>query len=149
MKYKLFQVEPNDIDELDVKDCYSVGEIGCSKDLIHLSLMTEDSIALGFGLEDGTLHGIAGSYRVWPGSSQLWAVFSSKADCNPIALTKICDALIDYAVKRQKLRRVSLNVRSSYDKGNRFAQFLKFEFEGKMRAFLPDGEDANLYARTY
>lgn len=149
MRYKLFEVLPDDLDELDVKDCYSVGELGCSKTLIQLSKVTKDSIALGFGCGDGILHGVAGSYRQWDGSAQLWAVFSSKADCRPIALTKICDALIDYAVKKQALKRVSLNVRADYEKGNRFAQFLKFELEGCMRRYLPGGVDANLYARLF
>lgn len=149
MKYKLFEIEPGDVDEIDAKECYSVGELGCSKDLIQLSKSTPDSIAIGFGEGDSDLHGIAGSYRQWPGSAQLWAIFSYKTERHPLALTKICDALIIYAVKKQELRRVSLNVRASYERGNKFAKFLKFDLEGTMRSYLPDGEDANMYARLF
>jgi hypothetical protein len=149
MKYKLFDVIPEDIDELQAKECYSVGELGCCRDLIRISLRNPDSLALGFGVEKGTLHGIAGSYRQWDGAAQLWAIFDQRSCHYPVALTKICESLIDYAVKKQNLRRVSLTVKADYAEGNRFARFLNFDHEGLMRNFLPGAVDANLYARVF
>jgi hypothetical protein len=149
VKYKVFEINPDDIDELNVKDCFSIGEIGCSKDLIRLSKMNHDSLAVGFGESGGNLHGVAGSLRHWGGCSQLWAVFSKETEKYPLALTKICGALIDYAVDRQELKRVSVNVRTDYGQGNKFAKVLGFQLEGVMRRYLPDGADANLYARLF
>jgi hypothetical protein len=149
MKYKLFEVEPEDIDEINVKECYSVGELGCCKELIKISKLSADSVCLGFGVEEGTLHGIAGSYRQWSGSAQFWAAMDKNTECCPIAFAKMCEALIQYAATKQELRRGSLTVRANYEQGNKFAKHLKFEFEGLMKRFLPDGEDANLYARIF
>lgn len=148
MKYKLFDVIPEDIDEIDAKECYSVGELGCCKTLIQLSKRNADSIACGFGESEGLLHGIAGSYRQWDGAAQLWAVFDKKSCTKPIALVQVCEALIQYAMKKQNLRRVSLSVKADFEEGNRFARFLHFSLEGTMRRYLPDGSDANLYARV-
>ena len=106
-----------------------------------------DCISMGIG-HDRPL-GIVGSYRQWEGSAQIWAVLGEELDRHPIALLKSCIILLNYAVQKQKLRRVSLTVRSDYTKGNRFAHALGFDFEGKMHAYLPDGGDANLYARLF
>lgn len=150
MKYKLFDIIPDDIDELEAKPCYSIGELGCAKTLIKLSMTSNnDSLAYGFGMEDGHLHGIAGSYRQWDGSAQLWAILSQASCRYPISLTKICEAMVSYAVKKQELRRVSITVKTDYFQGNRFAQVLGFTLEGRMKKFLPDGADANLYARIF
>lgn len=150
MKYSFYSVIPEDVEELDPKDCFSVGELGCTKDLIALSVNGgADSMCLGFGDEDGRLHGIAGSYRQWRGSSQLWAIFDKKVDRHPLALAKTCLTLIHYARDKQALHRVSLTVRSDYTMGNRFAAALGFSLEGKMHGYLPDGADANLYARLF
>lgn len=149
MKYKLFEVVPEDIDEIVAKDCYSVGELGCCKTLIRLSAMNADSITCGFGEGEGVLHGIAGSYRQWDGVAQLWAVFDKVSCKYPIAFTKICESLIRYAAEKQQLKRVSLTVKADYFQGNNFARVLGFTLEGKMKTYLPDGADANLYARFF
>jgi len=148
MKFSAYTVQPTDIDSLEAKDCYSLGEMGCSKMLADLSYSNPDSLCVSFGI-DGRILGVAGSFRQWAGSSQLWAIFDKEVDKYPMALTRICNSLILYAVKKQNLRRVSINVKSDYTKGNRFAWTLGFDFEGKMHGFLPDGTDANLYARLF
>lgn len=149
MKHKFFHVAPEDLDHLEAKDCYSVGELHCAKEMVALALKGEDSIALGFGPNVGEIQGIAGSYRQWTGSAQLWAVLSPATEKHPIALRRACIQLVHYAVDKQHLHRVSLTVKSSYAKGIRFAESLGFQFEGKMLRFLPDKEDANLYARLF
>lgn len=149
MRYKLCPVIPEDADSLSPKACYSVGEVGCIKDMIALSSSrNNDSIAMGFGPE-GELWGIAGSYRQWAGSAQIWALFDDRVEKHPLALLKVCVILMNYAVQKQELHRVSLTVRSSYTSGNRFAASLGFDFEGKMYGYLPDAGDANLYARLF
>lgn len=148
MKFKAYTATTEDIDALELKDCYELGEIGCSRMLVDLSRSNQDSLCVSFG-EDGDVYGVAGSFRQWTGSSQLWALFDRRVDKYPIALSRVCEALIQYAAEKQGLWRVSLNVRSEYTKGNRFAHSLGFDFEGRMRGFMADGGDANLYARLF
>jgi hypothetical protein len=148
MKFKAYSAIVENIDELTLKDCYSLSEIDCSRMMVDLARSNDDSIAVAFGTEN-KMYGVAGSFRQWEGSAQLWALFSKDVDKYPIALTKMTEALIVYAVEKQKLRRVSLHVRSDYTKGNQFAYAMGFDFEGVMRGFLPDGSDANLYARLF
>lgn len=157
MRYSFYEVVPESLDEIEAKACYSVGELGCAREMIALSMNGEDSACLGFGVgtfpvgvkEKVRLYGIAGSYRQWKGCAQLWAIFDAESGKHPIALRRACQQLIAYAVARQGLHRVSLTVKSGYTKGNRFAESLGFKLEGKMSAFLPDATDANLYARLF
>lgn len=150
MKYSFHTPFPEDLERLSPKGVYSIGELGCVRDLIALSRAgrNPDCMAKSFGM-GGEIYGIVGSYRQWEGVAQLWAVFDDRAERYPMELVKTCLVLINYAKQRQELRRVSLTVRSSYTKGNRFAEVLGFDLEGRMVGFLPDGEDANLYARLF
>lgn len=150
MRFNFITPIPRHVDELNPKTVYSVGELGCVRTMIAMSRggKNPDSLAMGIGVDD-TPWGIAGCYRQWDGSGQLWAVFDERLDRYPISLYKSCIILINYAVQMQSLRRVSLTVRSDYTSGNRFAHSLGFDFEGKMHAYLPDGSDANLYARLF
>ena len=148
MRFKFFSVVPESLDEIQAKECYSVGELFCAKELLAIGMTNPDSACIGFGVE-GRLYGVAGSYKQWAGSSQLWAVFDIESEKYPIALRRACQQLILYTVKKQDLHRVSLTVKSSYTQGNRFAKSLGFDFEGTMRAFLPCASDANLYARLF
>lgn len=150
MRFSFHTPIPSDVDRLAAKEVYSVGELGCVKELVHLSRggKNPDCLAMGFGLH-GDLYGIAGSYRQWSGAAQLWALFDDRVNRHPIMLTKTCLILINYAHQKQELRRVSLTVKSSYTSGNRFAEALGFDLEGRMVGYLPDGADANLYARLF
>jgi hypothetical protein len=148
MKFSYFEPAVEDVGKIEAKECFTVGEIGCVKDLVHLSGMNSDSLAVAIGSDKG-LHGILGSYRQWEGSAQAWALFDKSMDCYPIALTKACHELIAYAQKKQNLHRLSITVRSDYKKGNLFAKKLGFFFEGQMMKYLPGGIDANMYARIF
>lgn len=150
MRYKFLTPIPSDVDRLNPKSVYALGEIGCVRTLIQMSQggKNPDSIAMGIGPGEEPW-GVAGSYRQWDGVAQIWALFDDRLDRHPIALYKSCIILLNYAVQKQNLRRVSLTVRSDYTKGNRFAAALGFDLEGKMVGYLPDGGDANLYARLF
>lgn len=149
MKFSIHPVIPEDVDALDLKECYAIGEIGCVKDLVSLSFARNyDSLAVGIG-SPGELQGVLGSYRSWSGVAQLWGLLDRRVEQNPVALRKVCLQLMELARQKQELRRVSLTVRAGYTKGNRFAQSLGFAFEGRMYGFMPDGDDANLFARLF
>lgn len=145
----MVRVLPSALDDIEPKECYSLGELGCTRTLIELSTTkNKDSLCLGFALE-GKLLGVAGAYRSWPGSSQAWAIFDEAVDGHPFSLTKTCLSLIEYARQEHSLHRLSLTVRKDFDKGDRFAKSLGFVQEGEMRKYLPDGGDARLYARIF
>lgn len=149
MRYEFFQALLHHIDLIHTKAVYSIGEVGCVRDLVALARPGNDqSLAQAFG-PSGEVYGIVGSYRQWQGAAQLWGLFDDRVEEYPIALYKTCVMLMNYAVQKQKLRRVSLTVNASYTKGNRFAQSLGFDLEGRMVGYLPDGSDANLYARLF
>lgn len=149
VRFSLVRVLPSALDTIKPKDCYSLGELGCTRTLIELSTTkNKDSLCLGFAF-DGKLLGIAGAYRAWPGSSQAWAIFDEAVDAHPFSLTKTCLSLIEYARKEHSLHRLSLTVRKGFEKGERFAESLGFVREGEMRKYLPDASDARLYARIF
>lgn len=150
MRFNFHTPFPEDLDRMSPKGVYSIGELGCTRELIALSRAgkNQDCIAKAFGVGQ-EIYGIAGSYRQWKGCSQLWAVFDERVVRYPVALLKTCMILINYAQQKQDLRRVSLTVQSGYTEGNRFAEALGFDLEGRMVGYLPDGSDANLYARLF
>lgn len=143
------RVLPSALDSLKPKECFSLGELGCSRTLIELSnTKNKDSLCLGFAFE-GKLLGVAGAFRSWPGSSQAWAIFDEAVDHHPFSLTKTCLSLIEYARQEHSLHRLSLTVKKDFEKGHRFAEALGFVQEGEMRKYLPDASDARLYARIF
>jgi hypothetical protein len=150
MRYNFIQPFPRHLDNLSPKEVYSIGELGCVKTLVSISQggKNVDSLAMGIGPDDEPW-GIVGCHKQWDGFGQVWGILDRRLDQHPIALLKSCIILLNYAVQKQKLRRVSVTVRSGYTKGNRFAHALGFDFEGKMAGYLPDGGDANLYARLF
>jgi hypothetical protein len=149
MKYKIFDAHPDHIEEINYKECYSKDELECVRELIAAAKVSGNSLAVSIKNESGKVVGLVGSYKLWTGCSQIWAIFDREVDDHPVSLAKVCHNLIRYAATTQDLRRMSMNVRSHYEKGNRFAEFLGFDFEGKMWGYLPDGGDANLYARLF
>lgn len=149
MRYNFSRVVPSDVDRLEPKVVYSIGEISCVKEMIAMSMLNND-ISIAKGIGPGTdVYGVVGSYRQWPGSGQVWAIFDDRVERHPVAFLKSVIIMLNYAVQKQGLIRVSFTVRKDYTKGNRFAEALGFELEGTMRGYLPDGADANLFARLY
>ena len=55
--------------------------------------------------------------------------------------------VIDETMKELKLKRLQVAVRTDFEKGKKFVEFLDFEFEGVMHSYFPDGSNAFLYAR--
>jgi hypothetical protein len=149
MRFEIFESTENDISMLDYKDCFS-GEISVAQTVLGYSVKNNDNaIVRSFGLCEDDVLGVVGAIKVWDGNAQLWAVFDRRTDKYPISLTKACEACIKLAAKELNLRRVSFTVKSDYTNGHKFANHLGFVFEGRMMGYLPDGSDADLYARLF
>ena len=96
-------------------------------------------------LEDaGRVLVCCGLLHLWENRSVAWSLVAQEAGRG---FTRV------FRHMRQKLdacgvRRVECTVDPGFDQGHRLARMLGFEYEGLMRAYLPDGRDACLYGRV-
>jgi hypothetical protein len=159
MRYEIYSrlSQEGDIEQLSPKSVYSIGELESAKQIERFSANRAASYGRlhtkTFGiLSDGGTEirlGVVGAIKQWGGFATIWAIFDKETERYPIALTKSCLALIDEVAFLFELRRVSFTVRSDYNSGHRFAEMLGFSFEGRMYGYLPDGANADLYARLF
>jgi RimJ/RimL family protein N-acetyltransferase len=85
----------------------------------------------------------AGLVDLDDGRALVWAFLA--ADCGRYltAITREVRAYLDEV----PFRRIETLVRSDFKAGWRWAHLLGFQYEGTLRAFWPDGRDADLFAR--
>ncbi len=98
-----------------------------------------------YSLVDGDeVFASAGLIPQWEHRAVAWALIAAEAGKHFF--------LIHKAVRRALIfhnyRRVETSVACDFEQGHRWAQLLGFEREGRMRAFTPDGQDCDLYARV-
>ena len=96
------------------------------------------------GLSDGEVVGCAGLSLLSPGRAYAWALLS---DCRPVPFRAVHRA-VKTVLDRSAIRRIETAVDSGFAAGERWAAMLGFAREGRMRAYLPNGDDAELYARV-
>lgn len=90
----------------------------------------------------------AGLIDVWPGRAYAWALLSADAGPHLLSITRE----IRSRLAATPCRRIEMAVDASFEPGRRWAVRLGFRLENPegepMRAYLPNGRDAYLYART-
>lgn len=86
----------------------------------------------------------AGLIQQWQGRAIAWALISSEAGRHMLAIHRAVWRALDL----HPFRRVETAVASDFEEGHRWARMLGFEREGRMRAYTPDGQDCDLYARV-
>lgn len=88
----------------------------------------------------------AGLVEVWPGRAYAWALLADAAGRHLLAITREIRSRLAAA----GFRRVELAVDAGFAAGRRWAPLLGFHLETPepMRAYLPNGRDAYLYARV-
>lgn len=86
----------------------------------------------------------AGFFPQWEGRCIVWALLS--ADCGRHLLA--IHRAVERAFTLHPFRRYETCVVGDFDPAHRWATMLGFQREGLMRAYLPDGTDAWLYARV-
>lgn len=98
-----------------------------------------------FTLEnEGEIIVCSGLVNMWEGRAQAWALVSERAGAH---FVRIFRAMRDF-LEMQDTRRIEATVDAGFDAGHRLMKMLGFEYEGLMRAYLPDGRDCALYGRV-
>jgi hypothetical protein len=88
--------------------------------------------------------GCAGYVDMGGGRARAWALLSGDLGPAMTAITRAVRRGLDLA----EFRRVDAEVVANFQPGRRWASMLGFKFEGVMRAYCDDGEDAELWARV-
>lgn len=79
----------------------------------------------------------------WENRAVAWALIAAEVGPHMVSLTRA----VKRAFSLHHFRRVETSVACDFEQGHRWARMLGFEREGRMRAFTPDGDDCDLYAR--
>jgi len=95
-------------------------------------------------LVDGRAVAFGGCLELWQDRAYAWMLIGE--DAGPHFFT-IVRAVAGY-LQAAPWRRIEAAVGSDFRQGHRLIKMLGFEFEGRMRAFSPDGVDHDLYARV-
>jgi hypothetical protein len=95
-------------------------------------------------LVDGRAVAFGGCLELWQDRAYAWMLIGE--DAGPHFFT-IVRAVAGY-LQAAPWRRIEAAVASDFRQGHRLIKMLGFEFEGRMRAFSPDGVDHDLYARV-
>jgi len=91
-------------------------------------------------------HAIAfgGCLELWKDRAFMWSLLGEDAGPHMRVLVRAAEGFL----KAAPWRRIEAAVASDFRQGHRLIRMLGFEFEGRMRAFSPDGVDHDLYARV-
>lgn len=86
----------------------------------------------------------SGVVRVWPGRDMAWALISAHAGKRFVKIYRAIKRFLEL----HPTRRVEATVDVDFEEGHRLMKMLGFEYEGLVRAYMPDGRDMCLYARV-
>ena len=98
-------------------------------------------------LVDGVPLACGGVIVLWDKVGEGWLVVSKDVNERKVEIAYFLRNVIDETMKELKLKRLQVAVRTDFEKGKKFVEFLDFEFEGVMHSYFPDGSNAFLYAR--
>lgn len=85
----------------------------------------------------------AGIAHMWENRGHAWALISADAGHY---FTRIFRAMRTF-LDMQDTRRIEATVDIDFEQGHRLMKMLRFEYEGVMRAYLPNGQSCALYGR--
>jgi hypothetical protein len=94
-------------------------------------------------LVDGRAVAFGGCLELWQDRAFMWSLIGEDAGPHMRVLVRAAYGYLQAA----PWRRIEAAVASDFRQGHRLIRMLGFEFEGRMRAFSPDGLDHDLYAR--
>jgi len=101
------------------------------------------------GVHNGHLVGAGGIIPIWDGVAECWLVGGWRLGSHKVSAVRALTVTLARLVKEQQLRRLQAIVRADWDQAVRFVEFLRFEREGLLRGYGPDGSDHYVYARIF
>lgn len=87
---------------------------------------------------------VAGITPQWDGRAVAWALLSKDAGPHMVKITRTVRRFLETI----GVRRIEMYVDAQFCHGCRWASMLGFKNEGRMAAFLPNGNDAFMYGRV-
>ncbi len=105
-----------------------------------VNTFSEPSVTI---MVDGEPVASGGLLVSWGTMAEVWLYLSSRAGRIAIIETRL---QLYRWIEQYKLKRVQACVREDWTKACRFAEWMGFMFEGRMRNFGPDCKTYNLYA---
>jgi hypothetical protein len=94
-------------------------------------------------LVDNRAIAFGGCLELWRDRAYLWSLIGEDAGPHMRTLVRAAAGYLEAA----PWRRIEAAVVCDFPQGHRLIKMLGFEFEGRMRAYSPDGADHDLYAR--
>lgn len=95
-------------------------------------------------VHEGDVLGCYGAQAIWAGRAVVWTLLSDQSQRYMLTFHRIAKGFL----AQLPVRRVEAYVASGFEQGVHWVDMLGFEYEGCMRGFFPNGEDAQLYARV-
>jgi len=100
-------------------------------------------------LYDGDVACCFGAVPIWKGVAEAWILTSYIVERNPISLTRGALRYFDNIATDMQLHRLQIVVDGSNLLALRWAKALKFEHEGLLKSYGPDGSDHYMLARYF
>lgn len=94
--------------------------------------------------EDGGVYACSGLAKQWENRASAWALISTEAGKHFYMIHKA----VRRGILLHHFRRIEATVDVGFEQGYRWMKLLGFEYEGRMRAYTPDGRDCDLFARV-
>lgn len=95
--------------------------------------------------QSGVCLGAAGLVVHWPGRAEAWAMFADKIGFRPMLEAVRCMRRV---IDTSGFRRVDMTVRNGNIHGHVLASAVGFDFEAKLEAYHPSGDDVFLYKKV-
>lgn len=137
-------IELRDATEDDLKLCseHSLDEATKTyRQLLHVSGWAKTGIC------DGEIIGVGGVIVYWLGVGEAWIVLHENANKHKVQTFKAIQRMVNQAVLELNLRRIQAVCAMANLRGCDMIRALDFEWEGRMVKYLPNGQDAFLFAR--
>lgn len=114
----------------------------------RMGLASHNNI-VGYTLEQGNeILAVGGVHIMWFGVGEAWLLVSPKALEKPVALARYSKQLLNAIVGKTDIRRIQASVHCDDERAFQFANWLGFDYEGKMRKYGVEGDDYYRLARV-
>lgn len=99
-------------------------------------------------IKDGHPIAAGGIWDMWPGVGEAWVAATDLAKSYPMALARGVRKTLDFVETSKKYHRLQMTVDASPEL-LRWATWLGFVFEGRLRQYLSNKQDRYLFAKIY